>query len=111
MPASVPGIGGGLPMLPAMPPGGPGGHPPIPGLGGPPPQAPPPGLLPPGAIAGPRPMPGLMPPGAPAPPEYVAITQEDGSVLLHIKNPDGSLGPAKKIVTMGGKAAAGQPPV
>lgn len=68
------------------------------------------GLLPPGAIAGPGPLPGLMPPGAPKPPEYVAVTQEDGSVLLHVKNPDGSLGPAKKIVTMGGKSA-GQPPI
>lgn len=31
-------------------------------------------------------------------PEYINITQEDGSVLLRIKNPDGSPGPAVKIV-------------
>lgn len=109
MPGSVPGGPGMMPMLPATPPQGPGSQPPPPGLGGPPPSAP--SLLPPGAIAGPGPVPGLMPPGAPKPPEYVAVTQEDGSVLLHLKNPDGSLGPAKKIITMGGKAGAGQPPV
>ncbi len=31
-------------------------------------------------------------------PEYVAETQADGSVLLRIKNPDGSPGPAVKII-------------
>lgn len=31
-------------------------------------------------------------------PEYSSVTQEDGSILLHIKNADGSLGPVVKIV-------------
>lgn len=34
----------------------------------------------------------------PPPPQYETVTQSDGSILLHIKNPDGSLGPAVKIV-------------
>jgi hypothetical protein len=34
----------------------------------------------------------------PAGRQYEAITQEDGSVLLHMKNPDGTRGPAVKIV-------------
>lgn len=42
----------------------------------------------------------LLPPGVAedAAPQYQAVTQEDGSILLHIKNADGSLGPAVKIV-------------
>lgn len=45
---------------------------------------------------------GLMPP-APSPDDpssmkYAAVTQQDGTVLLHIQNPDGSLGPAVKII-------------
>jgi hypothetical protein len=45
-------------------------------------------------------LPGLMPPGLAgnASPEYQAVTQQDGSILLHIKNADGSLGPAVKII-------------
>jgi hypothetical protein len=31
-------------------------------------------------------------------PEYLSVTQEDGSVLLRVKNPDGSPGPAVKII-------------
>lgn len=67
-------------------------------------QAPPPMGMPPGGAG--------MPPGAaggpfgmggvgmvdPAGRQYEAVTQEDGSVLLHLKNPDGSKGPAVKII-------------
>lgn len=106
MPGAVPGgpAAGGPPMLPQMPPGGPGGRPPLPGLGGPPPMLPPGAGMPPGAIAGAPPA--FLPPGPPAPPEYGTETQEDGSVLLFVKNPDGSRGPVRKIVTMGGKSAS-----
>ena len=56
--------------------------------------------LPPGVIpGGPSP---FLPPRAGEPPEYAAVTQADGSVLLHQKNPDGSLGVVVKIITMGG---------
>lgn len=34
----------------------------------------------------------------PAGRQYEAVTQEDGSVLLHMKNPDGTRGPAVKII-------------
>lgn len=34
----------------------------------------------------------------PAPLEYKAITQDDGSVLLHRLNPDGSLGPVVRLI-------------
>jgi hypothetical protein len=34
----------------------------------------------------------------PAGRQYEAVTQEDGSILLHMKNPDGSKGPAVKII-------------
>jgi hypothetical protein len=30
--------------------------------------------------------------------QFSAVTQADGSILLHIKNADGSLGPAVKII-------------
>ena len=30
--------------------------------------------------------------------QYAAVTQEDGSILLHLQNPDGSMGPAVKII-------------
>lgn len=43
-------------------------------------------------------MPGLMPSGNASPDQYAAVTQGDGSILLHLKNPDGSLGPAVKII-------------
>jgi hypothetical protein len=35
----------------------------------------------------------------PPPPEYVNETQADGSILLRMKNPDGSVGPAVKIIS------------
>jgi hypothetical protein len=34
----------------------------------------------------------------PAPPDYGVVTQEDGSILLHIKYPDGTLGPVVKVI-------------
>jgi hypothetical protein len=34
----------------------------------------------------------------PKPPEYGTITQSDGSIALHLKNPDGSMGPIVKII-------------
>lgn len=46
-------------------------------------------------------VPGMMPPemgGSPADQQYIAVTQEDGSILLHMRKADGSLGPAVKIV-------------
>lgn len=86
--------GAGPATMPGAVPGVPGT--PLPNL----PQPPSVQDLPPGAIPG-APAP-FLPPGAGAPPEYAAVTQEDGSVLLHLKNPDGSLGPAVKIITMGG---------
>lgn len=56
-------------------------------------------LPPPGAIPG---NPSLLPPMSlapgPADQKYEAVTQVDGSILLHLKNPDGSLGPAIQIV-------------
>lgn len=72
MPAAVPGMG----QLSAMP--------------GPLPAVPQGGQIP-----------GMLPPemtGQPADQQYVAVTQEDGTILLHMKRPDGSLGPAVKIV-------------
>lgn len=71
MPAAVPGLGGASPML--------GGGQPAAPIGAP-------------AFGG---MPG---PQDPASAQYVAVTQSDGSILLHIKNPDGSAGPAVKII-------------
>lgn len=72
-------------------------------------------MMPAGVPGGiPSPMAGtIMPsmnPGLPIPPppgfaddlsmaKYEAVTQSDGSVLLHMKNPDGSLGPAIKIIS------------
>jgi hypothetical protein len=41
-------------------------------------------------------LPGAAPP--PPPPNYQAVTQEDGSVLLHVKGPNGQLGPVVKII-------------
>lgn len=38
------------------------------------------------------------PPPPPPPPEYGTTTQEDGSILLHLKNPDGTLGPIVKVL-------------
>ena len=44
------------------------------------------------------PPPAMMSPDDPAGQRYSAETQEDGSVLLRLKNPDGSMGPVVKIV-------------
>jgi hypothetical protein len=94
------GIGGGngAPTMPGA----------VPGRGGPPsPQMPP---MPPGAIpqppAGAMPMPpGAIPSGAspfqaPGAPEsqYGVKPQADGTLLLYIKNPDGSEGPIVKVL-------------
>jgi hypothetical protein len=38
------------------------------------------------------------PPPPPPPSEYDVTTQADGSLLLHIRNPDGSLGPVVKVI-------------
>lgn len=55
--------------------------------------------LPPGAVPGPFPFmpPGAMAPG-PADMKYETVTQSDGTVLLHVKNPDGSLGPVVQLL-------------
>lgn len=64
------------------------------------------GAMPPGA----SPMPGAGPMGMPfggmddpSSRQYVAKTQADGTVLLHVKLPNGELGPAVKIISVGGK--------
>ncbi len=38
--------------------------------------------------------------GAPANPQYATETQADGTVLLRVKMPDGSMGPVVKIVSV-----------
>lgn len=66
---------------------------------------------PPPMFGGPAPGGAPPPMGAPAPggfpsagvtdpsgQQYEAVTQGDGSILLHRKNPDGSRGPAVKII-------------
>lgn len=67
-----------------------------------------PGLLSPPVGAGMPPgMPAGMAPGGmpdPASVQYVAKTQSDGTVLLHVKMSNGDLGPAVKIISVGGKA-------
>ncbi len=81
----------------------------MPGAGGPsdpltPPPAPSPmgPAMDMGGMGGMGPMGGMGFPGVgmtdPAGRQYEAVTQEDGSVLLHMKNPDGSRGPAVKII-------------
>lgn len=85
MPAGAPPPMFGPPAAPAPPPGGMGGFPIPPSMG--------PSMGPPGA--GPMPM-----------DEYVAETQDDNTVLLRVKNPDGSPGRAVKIVPLGGKKQA-----
>jgi hypothetical protein len=37
-------------------------------------------------------------PPAPPHPDYQAVTQEDGSILLHLKLPNGGLGPVVKVL-------------
>lgn len=76
MPAAVPGSGSMADLMSA-PMGG----------GAPPQQASP-------AIGGG--LPGM--PGTPNPDQYATTTQQDGSILLHLKLPDGSLGPVVKII-------------
>lgn len=58
-----------------------------------------PGFGPQGGQPGPS-MPGMMPPGTndPASQQWQAVTQSDGSVLLHMKLPDGSLGPVVQVI-------------
>lgn len=70
MPGAVPGLGGAAPAMPM----------PMAPIGAPP------------AFGG---MPG---PQDPSSQQYIAVTQSDGSILLHLKNPDGSPGPAIKII-------------
>ena len=76
------------------------------------PNAPPAGVsMPPGALphAGPSPaaLAAIMQhptggpnaaQGPPAPPEFVAETQSDGSILLRVKNLDGTPGPIVKVL-------------
>jgi len=77
--------GGGM----TMPGGVPGGGPVSPGF-------PSPGG--PGAPVSPMGPLGMLGPGDPSSAQYQAVTQADGSILLHLKNADGSLGPAVKII-------------
>jgi len=80
---------GATPMFGPPPPGGP-------GLG-------------PGPVMGGG-APGGMPFGGvddPSSRQYVAKTQSDGTVLLHVKLPNGELGPAVKIISVGGRARPG----
>ena len=44
------------------------------------------------------PSPLLNPGSDPASQQYEVVNQEDGSMLLHVKNADGSLGPVVKII-------------
>jgi hypothetical protein len=82
----------------------------VPGAGGPPMPA---GGLPPGALPAPARSAGVMPagavPGAPPAflppgsesgglPEYITETQADGSILLRLKNPDGTPGVVMKVI-------------
>ena len=57
-------------------------------------------------------MPGLLPPGPQNTlPQYTAVTQEDGSILMHLNKPDGSPGPVVKVISPigAGKASSPQP--
>lgn len=43
--------------------------------------------------------PGLTPPGPQNTlPQYTAVTQEDGSIVMHLNRPDGSPGPIVKVI-------------
>lgn len=86
MPGAVPGAPG-----PAMPSGGlPPGALPSPARGM--------GAMPAGAIPGAPPA--FLPPGSDVGglPEYMTETQPDGSILLRLKNPDGSPGVVMKVL-------------
>lgn len=68
-------------------------------------------MLPPPSFGG---FPSIGGGGAPDGTTYEAVTQSDGTVLLHLKLPDGTLGPAVKIVSVpspkgGGMAFPGVP--
>jgi hypothetical protein len=86
MPGGMPGSGAATDPL-ASPMGGMGAPPPASPMGGM--GAPPPAF--------PMGFPGVEM-ADPAGRQYEAVTQEDGSILLHMKNPDGSKGPAVKII-------------
>jgi len=83
MPAGIPGVGPTPALLPPMPP--------IHGAAPPPPSALAAILRKPGGPPG-------VPQPPPPPPEYVTTTQPDGSILLRIKLPDGTVGPIVKIL-------------
>lgn len=84
MPAAVPGLGQAAPVPGPMP------------------------MTPFGAAGGaPGGMPGMPGIEDPASKQYVAVTQSDGTVLLHMKLPDGSVGPAVKIISVGGRPKPG----
>lgn len=82
MPSAVPGMGGGGASM----------------LG----QLPPPGGSPAAPIGAPS-FGGMGMPGDPASAQYKAMTQSDGTVLLHMLLPNGELGPAVKIISLGSK--------
>ncbi len=97
MPAGVPSpaAGTGAPgpsSMPAAPPPGAMGGFPVPSPMGPMMEDPS------GGMGGPKPM-----------QEYDAEPQSDGTVLLRVRNPDGSPGPVVKIITLGGKAKPAGP--
>lgn len=84
---------GGLGSAPSMPGA-------LPGLGRPG-TVMPPGAMPMMPAGGPPGLPsfgGMPSPDDPAAAQYVAVTQSDGSILLHMKLPDGTTGPAVKII-------------
>src|SRR5881394_678032 len=55
-------------------------------------------------------MPGLLPPGPQNTlPQYTAVTQEDGSILMHLNKPDGSPGPVVKVISPIGAGKSPQP--
>jgi hypothetical protein len=58
-------------------------------------------------------MPGLLPPSPQEQqPQYTAVTQEDGSILMHLNRPDGSPGPVVKVISpinAGKKPGQGSP--
>lgn len=87
MPAGVPGAPSANPIWPNLPPN-------ITG-----PQA---GAISPAGPSGP-------PPAAPDDPsslQYETLTQQDGTVVLFMKNPDGSRGPAVKIISVKAPASS-----
>lgn len=57
----------------------------------------------------PAPYPLPMGPPDPASMKYTTETQQDGTVLLRLLNPNGTPGPVVKIVKPGGAHAGGHP--